>query len=142
MTSDSKQSPRLGDVWRYPYLWKREHISGNTEGVKNRPCALALLKRSENGLSQIMLVPITTKPQDKNPYAVEVPEIEKKRAGLDITLRLWVVTQEYNVDIVERSYYFEPHAQLGSFSSSFVKRVQANMIEAVKARKAASVSRR
>ena len=142
MTDDSKQRPALGDVWRYPYLWKREQSADNTEGVKNRPCALALLKRSENGLSQIMLVPITTKPQDKNPYAVEVPEIEKKRAGLDMTLRLWVVTQEYNVDIVERSYYFEPHAQLGFFSRSFVKQVQAKMIEAVKARKSLSVSRR
>ncbi len=142
MTDDSKPRPGLGDVWRYPYLWKREQSAGTTEGVKNRPCALALLKRSENGLPQIMLVPITTKPQDKNPYAVEVPEIEKKRAGLDMTLRLWVVTQEYNVDIVERSYYFEPHAQLGSFSMSFVKQVQAKMIEAVKARKSLSVSRR
>ena len=142
MTDEPKQGPRLGDVWRYPYLWKREQSAGKSEGVKNRPCALALLKRSKNGLSQIMLVPITTKPQDKNPYAVEVPEIEKKRAGLDMTLRLWVVTQEYNVDIVERSYYFEPHVQLGSFSMSFVKQVQARMIEAVKARKSQSVSRR
>lgn len=142
MTDDSKQGPRLGDVWRYPYLWKREQSAGDTEGVKTRPCALALLTRLENGLSQIMLVPITTKPQDKNPYAIEVPEIEKKRAGLDISLRLWVVTQEYNMDIVERSYYFEPHAQLGSFSMSFVKQVQAKMIEVVKARKSLSVSRR
>lgn len=142
MTDRSDQSPQLGDVWRYPYLWKREEISGNTEGVKSRPCALALLKRSENGLTRMLLVPVTTKPQDDNPFAIEVPEIEKKRAGLDTSLRLWIVTQEYNIDTVGHSYYFEPHAQLGSFSLSFVKQVQAKMIEAIKARKSKSVSRR
>ena len=35
-------APRLGDVWSYPFLWKREERRGETEGHKHRPCALGI----------------------------------------------------------------------------------------------------
>ena len=88
-----------------------------------------------------MFVPITTQPQKDNPYALEVPEIEKKRAGLDSQLRLWVVCLEHNNDAYERSYYLEPSAKMGSFSMPFVKRIQGLKIEAIKARKSQGVKR-
>jgi hypothetical protein len=30
---------------------------------------------------------------------VEVPDIEKRRVGLDAALRLWIIVDEYNTDI-------------------------------------------
>ena len=32
--------PKIGDVWRYPYLWKREALEGEDAGRKPRPTAL------------------------------------------------------------------------------------------------------
>ena len=73
---------------------------------------------------------------------MEVPDIEKRRAGLDPHLRLWVVTDEANTDLPQRSFYFEPDARIGTFSLHFTKAVQALMIEALKARKLKSTHRR
>ena len=89
--TDTGDGPKLGDIWRFPYLWHREALSGETEGRKQRPCVLALLLRDSQGEEQIMLIPITSRQQSNNPFALEIPEIEKKRGGLDISLRLWAI---------------------------------------------------
>ncbi|WP_338049140.1 hypothetical protein [Rhodoplanes elegans] len=34
--------PVSGLVIRYAYLWRREHLAGRDEGVKDRPCAVLL----------------------------------------------------------------------------------------------------
>jgi hypothetical protein len=73
---------------------------------------------------------------------MEVPDIEKRRAGLDQDMQLWVVTDEANTDLPERSFYFEPDARVGAFSLQFTKTVQAIMIQALKARKLRSTRRR
>jgi hypothetical protein len=88
------------------------------------------------------MVPITSQPPGDNPFAVEVPDIEKRRAGLDRHLPLWVITDEANTDVPERSFYFEPDARVGAFSLQFVKAVQALMIQALKARKMTRTNRR
>jgi hypothetical protein len=45
--------------------------------------------------------------------------MEKRRAGLDATLRLWIILDEYNQDIVGRSFYLEPEPPPGRFSKAF-----------------------
>jgi hypothetical protein len=52
-------------------------------------------------------------------FTVEIPEIEKRRAGLDATLRLWIILDEYNQDTVGQSFYLEPEPPLGRFSKAF-----------------------
>jgi len=64
-----------------------------------------------------------------------------RRAGLDPTVRAWVIANEYNVDADTRSYYLEPRALKGAFTSMFIKLIQRKMIEAIKARKARGVRR-
>ena len=46
--------------------------------------------------------------------------MEKRRAGLDATLRPWIILDEYNQDILGRSFYLEPEPPLGRFSKAFL----------------------
>jgi hypothetical protein len=139
--TDVAATIKLGDVWRYPYLWKREDRVGDTEGRKKRPVAVVLLIQGSAGKQEVMFVPITSQPQVGNPFAVRIPDIEKKRAGLDVHMDLWVITDEHNIDAPMQSYYFEPSGQMGAFSTVFIKKVQAQKIEAIKARKSSAVRR-
>lgn len=138
---DRQDTPKLGDVWEYPYLWSWQAGRGETEGRKARPCALVLVNRKHVDQSEVILVPVTTKEPVPGTHAVEVPQIEKKRAGLDEQLRLWVICDEFNSDLLERSYYFEPKGRIGAFSIKFTKQVQAELVKAIKARKAITVAR-
>jgi hypothetical protein len=45
--------------------------------------------------------------------------MEKRRAGLHADARLWIILDEYNHDIVGRSFYLEPASALGHFSKAF-----------------------
>ncbi len=51
--------------------------------------------------------------------AVSIPETEKRRAGLERDIQLWVVLDEYNYDLVGASWYLEPEPPLGRFSKAF-----------------------
>ena len=107
-----------GTVIRYPYLWAREAHSGETEGRKERPVAVGVrISRPDGDL--ILLFPITTKEPGSARFSAELPAIEKKRAGLDPTLRLWLVLDEFNTDVVGRSFYLEPVSPIGRFSKAF-----------------------
>ena len=46
-------------------------------------------------------------------------EIEKRRTGLDPALRLWIILDEYNTDVVGQSFYLEPDPPIGRFSKAF-----------------------
>lgn len=77
-----------------PFLWSREARRGETEGRKPRPVALTLLTRNAAGELEVLMAPITSQPPGDNPFVMEVPDIEKRRAGLHPRLDLWVVTDE------------------------------------------------
>ena len=85
----------------------REAHQGETEGRKDRPVAVGVrVPRADGDL--LLLFPITTKEPEATRFASEIPLIEKRRAGLDPSLRLWIVLDEYNTDVVGQSYYLEP----------------------------------
>ena len=67
----------------------------------------------------LLLFPITSKQPAAGRFAAEVPEIEKRRAGLDADLRLWIILDEFNEDAIGRSFYLEPEPPLGRFSRAF-----------------------
>lgn len=67
----------------------------------------------------VLLFPITTKQPEKTRFAAEIPAIEKRRAGIDADLRLWIILDEFNSDVVGRSFYLEPEPPIGRFSKAF-----------------------
>lgn len=135
-------SPAIGDVWRYPFLWSREASRGETEGRKAPPVAMALVTRNSAGDLEVLMVPITSQPPRDNPFAIAVPDTERRRAGLDAHVPLWIIVDEANIDLPEHSYYFEPGAKIGAFSARFTKTVQTLMIQAIKERRLSRTMRR
>jgi hypothetical protein len=119
---------RTGCVVRYPYLWVREAERGETEGRKPRPVAVGVRIIRPKGDDLLVLFPITSQPPSPDRFAVEIPEMEKRRAGLDATLRLWIILDEYNQDSVGRSFYLEPEPPLGRFSKAFFLPVMKEFI--------------
>jgi hypothetical protein len=122
--------PVAGDLWRYDYLWRWQHDGGETEGRKARPVALVAVIEESPGTTKLFILPITSAPPSPSRLAMEVPQIERRRAGLD-DIPLWIMLDEYNHDRLETSFYFDPKARIGAFSSAFHKRaLQAFVIAA------------
>lgn len=105
-------------VIRYPYLWARQASAGETEGRKERPVAVGVRIPRQNG-DLVLFFPITTKEPEKARFAAEIPAIEKRRAGLDADRRLWIILDEFNTDLVGKSFYLEPEPPIGRFSKAF-----------------------
>jgi hypothetical protein len=135
-------APKAGAVIRYPYLWARQAGYGETEGRKPRPCAVILALSTEQGQTELRLCAVTSQPPQGHNHAVEIPAIEKRRAGLDGDMALWVILEEHNVDVFEQSFYIEPHSTLGQFSSAFTKELQAQMIRVLRQRLGRAVLRK
>lgn len=107
-----------GCVVRYPYLWARQAEAGESEGRKDRPTAVAFRVVRPGG-DRVLLIPITTSPPTADTWAVEVPDSEKRAAGLDPRLRQWIVLDEANTDVVSGSFYLSESMVIGQFSSGF-----------------------
>lgn len=135
-------SPAVGDVWRYPFLWSREATQGETEGRKARPVAMTLVTHNSADDLEVLMVPITSQPPRDNPFAIRVPDTERRRAGLEPHIPLWIIVDEANIDLPEHSYYFEPGAKMGAFSTRFTKAVQTLMIQAIKEQRLSRTVRR
>ncbi|AJE49254.1 MULTISPECIES: hypothetical protein [Rhodobacterales] len=72
---------------------------------------------------------------------IEVPKIESQRVGLETHVRKWVMLDEINTDILERSYVWEDRTPIGTFSSAFTSRIQSSLIALAKSGGASVVDR-
>lgn len=124
----SFEALRTGVVIRYPYLWTREAERGETEGRKFRPSAVGVRLSRPGGEDLVILFPITSKAPERGRFSVEIPETEKQRAGLDRDIRLWIILDEFNEDIVGRSFFLEPEPPLGYFSKAFFLPIMRDFI--------------
>ncbi|WP_252181374.1 hypothetical protein [Azospirillum sp. B4] len=80
---------------RYSYLWQREYLRGQDEGVKDRPCAVILVTTTDDGDEVVTVLPITHTPPSNPDNVVEIPPATKRRLGMDDE-RSWVVLTEAN----------------------------------------------
>ena len=87
--------PVQGLVIRYSYLWRSEYLRGQEEGVKDRPCAVVLVTKTEDDDEVVTVLPITHTPPADHLFAVEIPCATKERLGLDAE-RSWIMLSEAN----------------------------------------------
>lgn len=113
---------KSASVIAYPYLWARQSEGGETEGRKPRPVAVGV-RLSRPGGDAVLLFPITSQKPGPERISLEIPASEKRRCGLDERLRLWVIVDEYNQDLIGRSFYLRPEPPLGRFGKAFFVRV-------------------
>lgn len=133
--------PSNGSVIRYPYLWRWQNERGETEGRKERPvCMMLAIPRGEE--THLVLLAISGTPPRSDQTALEIPPLECRRAGIREWKESWITVSEFNYDIAERSYYFDPNADvLGTFSKGFLARI-AEAARPFMSASAARVSRR
>ena len=133
--------PQTGDVFNYAYLWHWQDQQGETSGRKKRPCCMAYVVKEKPNRTLMFILPITTQPPTEKQTAVAIPNIEAKRANLDVTPS-WVMVDELNVDLYETSYALEDRQRRGAFSSAFVDHVLRAVAEIRKAQKLKTATRR
>jgi hypothetical protein len=108
-----------GNVFSYEYLWKWQAELGRTEGEKHRPvCVLTAIERAD-GLTHLALLAVSATPPRSDQVAIELPQIECRRAGLRDWKGGWVTVSEYNYDVAERSYNLDVNqAPIGRSASN------------------------
>jgi hypothetical protein len=72
---------------------------------------------------------------------IEVPQIESQRVGLETHVRKWVMLDEINTDVLERSFVWEDRTPIGTFSSVFTSKIQSSLIALAKSGGASVVDR-
>lgn len=126
-----------GDVVRYPYLWRWQDELKREHGEKDRPVCIILPMRDENGLTHMLLLPISSKPPREDQTAVEIPALELRRAKLTDHTRGWITVSECNYDIAEKSFHFDARQKpLGRFGDVFLEEVRKAFIPFLAARTA------
>lgn len=88
-------APRPNLVIRYAYLWHDDHLRGQEEGSKDRPCVIVLTTPAAEEQTLVTVLPITHTPPGDPGEAVEIPLATKQRLGLDFE-KSWVVCSEVN----------------------------------------------
>lgn len=117
--------PANGSTIRYPYLWTWQRDKGETEGRKARPVCMVLAIPKGNQTNLIMLA-ISGTPPRSDQTALEIPQLECRRAGIRDWKDAWITVSEFNHDIAEHSFYYDPNAEvLGSFSKGFLGKIAA-----------------
>jgi hypothetical protein len=130
-----------GSVFHYPYRWRDR----TEDHPKDRTVTLAIVvknaKIEARPITHLFLLPITDNP-DPGGLEVEVPPIERKRAGLSPTRPAFVVISEYNYDILPLSHRYNPRAKtFGAFSAVFTEVVRDAFLEAMRQARAMRVDR-
>lgn len=130
---------RTGDVIWYPYLWTWQAERGESEGRKNRPCCMMVSRVDRKTRKTLLfLFAISSQPPTQAGSAIEVPALERRRAGLHDLKQAWVTVNEYNLDVLEDSFYYGPgSAPLGRFSDAFVRTILTELKGAIEERRLA-----
>lgn len=118
---------RRGDIVSYPYLWRWqvEENPGREHGEKDRPVCMILTITDRQGLTHLLLLPISSRPPFDGQDAIEIPRLELRRAKLTGYERGWITISECNYDVLERSYYLDTAQKpLGRFSDAFLEKVR------------------
>ena len=70
-----------------------------------------------------------------------LPEIERRRAGLDLHREAWIYVSEANEDVEGGSHYLTSEPAIGAISKAFLERVKAALLKRLTRRLGAVVNR-
>ncbi len=114
-----------GQIVSYEYLWNWQAKLGRTNGEKSRPVCLALrIKDARQKLTHLVILPISGTPPRADQEALPIPLMELRRAGLSEFKDGWITVSEFNYDVLEQSFYFEPNQKpIGRFSKPFMDQI-------------------
>jgi hypothetical protein len=87
--------PEPGDVLAYSYLWHREAMAGQEEGLKDRPVVVVVAQQIVNGRVKLLVAPVTHSAPVATTDSIEMPQSVKAHLGLDRE-RSWIVATELN----------------------------------------------
>jgi hypothetical protein len=90
----SLPEPQPGLVFRYSYLWHNENMTGQEEGIRDRPCTVIMVAAHEGG-KRVMAIPLTRTQPANTDFTVKIPDVTKRRLGLD-NARVWAICSEVN----------------------------------------------
>jgi len=79
--------------------------------------------KDQAGNHLLFIAPITSKEPTTDRQAIVIPETEARRANLERDLRLWVMVDELNADLLEKSYTLEDRVPRGQFSQAFTDKL-------------------
>ena len=74
--------PVPGLVIRYNYLWRKDELTGFSEGDKDRPCAIILSSRKTGKVTVIPITHTPPEPGDEH-LSIEIPLEICRKCGLD-----------------------------------------------------------
>lgn len=98
-----------GSIVKYPYLWRWQAEEGREHGEKDRPVCLAMaMPDPRQNVTHLVILAISGTPPKSDQIALEIPDLELRRAGLSSSKRGWITVSEFNYDIAERSWHFDP----------------------------------
>lgn len=138
--------PEPGLVIRYSYLWREQAERGQEEGEKDRPCAVLLATRTEDGEIVVIALPITHTPPQHSELAVEIPLLTKQRLGLDDD-RSWIIISEANrfvwpgPDLRPRTPGDSSSVSYGLLPAKLYEEVRAKFVRALELRRSKTVKR-
>jgi mRNA-degrading endonuclease toxin of MazEF toxin-antitoxin module len=128
--------PEPGIVIRFNYLWRRESEEGRDNARYPRPCAIVLShRRAADGLTIIVVAPITHSPPASTTRAVEIPPRVKLHLGLDAA-KSWVIADEVN-EFAWPGFDLEPdrngEVAVGVLPPRLYERVRTLVLESARA---------
>lgn len=139
-------APKPAQVIRYAYLWADEHEEGREEGIKDRPAAVAMAVKADDGIVRVAVLPITHTPPRTAADGLEIPRAIKKHLGLD-DAPSWVVLTEINVfawpgpDLRPIPSSDPPTVLYGTLPSGFFRQLRDSFVASARARKVRKVPR-
>ena len=136
--------PEPGLVVHFNYLWSREYDRGSLNARYPRPCAIVLsYRRAADGMTVVMLAPITHSEPRGGDRAIEIPAAVKQHLGLD-PLRSWVMVDEVN-ETAWPGFDLQRNSQ-GQYAYGFIprplfRRIKDSMLQVLKEHRLKRVSR-
>jgi hypothetical protein len=130
-----------GTVFKYPYLWLHQR-DRERDHPKQRPACLIFELEKSGGKMTLAIVAISDLRSSAKGSCIEVPQVERQRAGLSDFREAYVHVDEYNVVRQSQSWSYDPRTPpLGRFSKTFIMRIAKALAENVRAGRATRIDR-